>query len=118
MKAPQLSAEQRKMGICKAVRLRRERAAIKQKLRRGKLSLEQVISMDNEAVSKIKVIEILESLPKIGKLSARHIMEELEISPDRRIRGLGSRQREALLDYLDTRTRRSSSKKKRMKHGR
>lgn len=118
MKVPQLSAEQRKMGISKAVRLRRERAAIKQKLKMGKLSLEQVISMDNEAVSKIKVIEILESLPRIGELSARHIMEELEISPDRRVRGLGSRQREALLDYLDTRTRRSSSRKKRMRPGR
>ena len=118
MKVPQLSAEQRKMGISKAVRLRRDRAAIKEKLKRGKLSLEQLISMDDEVVSKIKVIEILECLPKIGKLSARHIMEELEISPDRRIRGLGCRQREALLDYLDTRTRRSSSRKKRMRHGR
>ena len=35
-------------------------------------------------------------MPGVGKVRAQRIMERLEISPSRRVRGLGSKQREAL----------------------
>jgi ribosomal protein S13 len=40
---------------------------------------------------------VLESLPGVGKVQARRIMEELDISETRRLRGLGRNQRESLL---------------------
>ena len=40
---------------------------------------------------------MLESLPGVGKVQARRIMEELDISESRRLRGLGRNQREGLL---------------------
>ncbi|MGI8758533.1 MAG: integration host factor, actinobacterial type, partial [Acidimicrobiales bacterium] len=51
----------------------------------------------DETVCKMKVLTVLESLPGLGKVKARRLMEELHISESRRLRGLGSQQREALL---------------------
>jgi ribosomal protein S13 len=45
----------------------------------------------------MKVSTVLESLPGVGKVRAQKIMEELDISATRRVRGLGSKQRELLL---------------------
>ena len=46
----------------------------------------------------MKVSALLEALPKVGKVKAQEIMTELEIAPTRRLRGLGDRQRKALLE--------------------
>ena len=45
----------------------------------------------------MKVSMLLESIPGYGKAKAAKLMDELEISPSRRIKGLGIRQREELL---------------------
>ncbi len=51
----------------------------------------------DDALAKLKVVSVLESLPGVGKVQARRIMEELDISESRRLRGLGRNQREGLL---------------------
>jgi ribosomal protein S13 len=43
---------------------------------------------------------MLESLPGVGKVKARRIMEEIGIADSRRVRGLGPQQRAALLAQL------------------
>ena len=53
----------------------------------------------DEALSKLKVVSVLESLPGVGKVQARRIMTELDISESRRLRGLGRNQREGLLAH-------------------
>ena len=52
---------------------------------------------DDDTVGKMKVSTVLEALPGVGKVRARKIMERLDISASRRVRGLGAKQREALL---------------------
>jgi ribosomal protein S13 len=52
-------------------------------------------------LGKMKVSALLEALPKVGKVKAQEIMTELEIAPTRRLRGLGDRQRKALLEKFD-----------------
>ena len=61
--------------------------------------LQQVLkdAETNEVLGKMKVSALLEALPKVGKVKAQEIMTELEIAPTRRLRGLGDRQRKALL---------------------
>ena len=46
----------------------------------------------------MRVVEVLEALPNVGKVTAARLMDELKISPTRRVQGLGRRQRAALLD--------------------
>ena len=96
---PQLSPDQRQAALDKAAAARRQRAELKEKLKMGSLSLKELFDQSerDEVVGKIKVLAVLESLPGVGKVRARRIMEEVDISEARRVRGLGEQQRKALL---------------------
>ncbi len=99
---PSLSPEQRQAALQKAAAARRLRAEIKDKLKMGSVSLREVIDQGDtdEMVGKMKVLSLLESLPGLGKVKARRLLEELEISESRRIQGLGRKRRDALLTKL------------------
>ncbi|NDH48015.1 MAG: integration host factor, partial [Acidimicrobiia bacterium] len=45
-------------------------------------------------------VSMLESLPGLGKVKARKIMEEVGIADNRKIQGLGAQQKKALLEHL------------------
>jgi signal recognition particle GTPase len=96
---PSLSPDQRQAALEKAAAARRARAELKEKLKMGSLSLEELLEQggQNDTVGKMKVISVLESLPGLGKVKARRMMEEIGISESRRVQGLGDNQREALL---------------------
>ncbi len=99
MGVPELTPEQRHAALEKAAVVRRERAEVKNRLKNSGASLPDVVrdGRDNEVIGKMKVLDLLESLPGVGKVKARRTMEEIGISETRRVRGLGSQQREALL---------------------
>jgi S13-like protein len=97
MPLPVLTDEQRKQALEKAAEARRKRAELKGQLKSGKLTLTDVLSRGDDTVGKMKVSTVLESLPGVGKVRARKIMEKLDISVSRRVRGLGAKQRESLL---------------------
>ncbi|MDA8149211.1 MAG: integration host factor, actinobacterial type [Actinomycetota bacterium] len=96
---PALTAEQRQAALAKAAKVRRERAEVKEKLKIGSISLADLLRMAeaDETVGKMKVLSVLESLPGLGKVKARRLMESVGISESRRLQGLGTNQREALL---------------------
>ena len=100
MALPQLTDEQRKEALAKAAEARKARAELKEQLKRGDISLKEVLARasSDEIIGKTKVSALLESLPKVGKVKAKEIMDELEIAQTRRLRGLGDRQRRALLE--------------------
>src|SRR5699024_9591453 len=54
----------------------------------------------NEIVGRLRVSALLEALPGVGKVKAQQIMEEIGISPSRKIRGLGSHQAEKLVAHF------------------
>ena len=100
MALPQLTPEQRQEALAKAAEARKQRAELKASLKRGETNLKEVLAKaeSNEIIGKTKISALLEALPKVGKVKAREIMEELEIAQTRRLRGLGERQRRALLE--------------------
>jgi hypothetical protein len=97
---PQLSPEQRQAALEKAAAARRARAELKERLKMGSLSLEELLTEadKDETVGKTKVLAAIESLPGVGKVKARRTMEEIGIADTRRLRGLGKEQRKALLE--------------------
>lgn len=105
MPLPSLTPEQRRQALEKAAQARRERAKIKQQLKNEQLSLRDVLNRSggDDIVGKMKVSAVLEALPGVGKVRARKLMERLDISSSRRVRGLGSKQREALLEEFSGR---------------
>ena len=103
MALPPLTPEQRAAALAKAAVARRARAAAKNRLKYSQGSLADVIQegKDNEVIGKMKVSARLESLPGVGRVRARQIMDEVGISESRRVRGLGSNQAAALIARFD-----------------
>jgi hypothetical protein len=99
---PQLTPEQRQAALAKAAEARAARAEIKARLRNESLSLADALDSSDENVGKLKVVSLLEALPGVGKVKARKIMEDIGIADNRRVQGLGSQQRQALLEAVPT----------------
>jgi hypothetical protein len=99
---PSLSPEQRQAALDKAAAARRQRAELKEKLKMGSVSFPELLEQGerDEVVGKMKVLAVLESLPGLGKVKARRLMEQVGISEARRIQGLGTNQRDNLLKEL------------------
>jgi predicted N-acetyltransferase YhbS len=95
---PPLTPEQRAAALEKAAAARKARAEIKERLKRSGASLAEVLAQGetDDVIGKMRVSAVLESMPGVGKARAQRIMERLEISPTRRVRGLGAKQRTAL----------------------
>jgi hypothetical protein len=99
---PSLTKEQRDAALKKAGEVRAARAELKEKLKMGSVTLADVLkgADADDVIGKLKVLSLLESLPGVGKVKARRLMEEIGISESRRVRGLGPQQRQALLEQL------------------
>ncbi len=99
---PELSSDQRAAALEKAAAARRLRAELKDKLKMGSMTLEELLDQAgrDEVVAKMKVVAVLESLPGVGKVKARRLMEEVGISDTRRVQGLGEKQRKSLFEKL------------------
>ena len=97
---PQLTPEQRTAALAKAAEARAARAEIKARLKMGSMSLTDALSSTDVNVGKLKVVSLLESLPGVGKVKARRIMEDIEIADNRRVQGLGNQQKSKLLELL------------------
>jgi hypothetical protein len=97
---PQLTAEQRQAALEKAAVARRARAEVKDRLKMGSLSLTELFQLadKDETIGKIKVLALLESLPGVGKVKARRVMDDVGIAETRRVQGLGAQQRARLLE--------------------
>ena len=94
MPLPKLSPEERAAALEKAAEIRKARAQLKEQLKAGKTTLTKVLDQAeaDEVAGKLKVSAVLQSMPGIGKVRAKQIMERLDISETRRIRGLGANQ--------------------------
>lgn len=104
MPLPTLTDEQRKEALAKAAEARRKRAELKGQLKAERVTLRDVLAKQgDEVIGKMKVSSVLESLPGVGKVRARRIMERLDISATRRVRGLGAKQKDALLTEFSKR---------------
>ena len=100
MALPQLTDEHRKQALEKAAAARHARAELREQIKKGEKSLESVLNSDDPIASRMKVSTLIETLPGYGKAKAEKIMKELQIAESRRLRGLGDRQRAALLERL------------------
>lgn len=94
---PQLSPEQRAAALAKAAEARTARAELKNQLKLGAITLPEALASTDSTVGKLKVVSLLESLPGVGKVKARRVMDDVGIAETRRVQGLGTQQRARLL---------------------
>jgi ribosomal protein S13 len=71
---------------------------VKNRLKHSQGSILDVLEQgqSNEVIGKMRVLDLLQAMPGLGKVRARQLMERLGISESRRVRGLGSNQIAAL----------------------
>ena len=98
MALPPLTPEQRQAALEKAAASRRERAEVKNRLKTSGATILEVIKegQANEVVGRMKVLDLLQAMPGLGKVRARQLMERLGIAESRRVSGLGAKQIAAL----------------------
>lgn len=94
-----MTGEQRAAALAKAAEARRVRAEAKELLKTGSLRLSELFEKadSDELLAGLKVERVLAAMPGTGKIKAKRLMESVGIAENRRIRGLGDKQKEALL---------------------
>ena len=98
--APERSLGQRMNALGKANEVRSSRAALKADLKRGAVSIRDVLAAPPEFLLTAKVVDLLMAAPKCGRVKSAKIMEQCRISPSKTIGGLSERQRTELLAYF------------------
>lgn len=89
-----------------AIEARRARALVKQRLRSGELSPLKAIAeaeTGESAAATLRVTEFLQTFPAVGEIKAARLLDELQISPRKRLGGLGVHQRERLIEFTRSR---------------
>ena len=101
MSLPVLTPEEKLNALKKAQEMRRKRAELRNKLKKGTITLREVLEKtDDEVVARMRVTYLLQSLPQVGKVTSEKLMREIGINENRRVQGLGKRQKEQLLKRL------------------
>ena len=97
---PETTEEQRTAALARAAEARRTRAEIKQLLKTGSLTFSDVLDRaeEDDLVAGTKIQAIIVSMPGMGKIATKRLMEDIGIAENRTIRGLGANQRAALLE--------------------
>lgn len=105
MALPPLTPEQRQAALDKAAASRRERAEVKNRLKNSGASIVDVLAegATNEVIGKMRVVDLLQSMPGLGKVRAKQMMERIGIAESRRVRGLGTKQVAALQKEFSSR---------------
>lgn len=70
----------------------------------GTISIGEVLDLvegGDEAVGKMRVLDLLQAVPRVGPVRAQGMMESLGIATTRRLRGLGEHQRDRLVEYFE-----------------
>lgn len=100
---PALTSDDRAAALAKAAEARRARAELKQLLKMGSISFREAVdrTANDEVIAKTKVLTVLESLPRLGKVKSRRLLEDIGIAESRRMQGLGQHQKAKLLAALE-----------------
>ncbi|MGI9665649.1 MAG: integration host factor, actinobacterial type [Acidimicrobiia bacterium] len=100
---PEQTEEQRAAALARAGEARRVRAEIKQLLKTGSLSFSDVLERadEDDLVAGTKVNAIVVSMPHMGKIQTKRLMQEIGIAENRTLRGLGKNQKAALLERFE-----------------
>jgi len=111
MLPPRLSSRARRKAGEKAVLARQDRAKVKEQVASGELFFFDLFKDERKSITRMKLVDLLQSVPGIGQARAQIIFERTKISPSRRIGGVGHRQIDLLRqEFLLIKNSRKSGK--------
>lgn len=100
---PPQTPEGREAALCRASEARQQRAIVRHRLKFAGASITEVMlqGQGDDAIGRMKVTALLESMPGIGRVRAREIMERVGVAENRRVRGLGVQQIRAIAQHFE-----------------
>lgn len=98
MALPTLTPEQRDEALRKAAETRKARAEALAAMRKGTVTLADILTDLDSPLQRAKVSQVLRAIPGVGVVTADKVLAEVGIDSKRRVAGLGQRQRTALAE--------------------
>lgn len=100
---PAQTPEARQHALDKAAEARQARALVRHRLKFAGASITEVMlaGQADDAIGRMKVTALLESMPGVGKVRARELMAEVGVAENRRVRGLGVQQMRAIARHFE-----------------
>lgn len=99
---PPMTEEQRREALEKARAARAAAKEARQMLSRGEVDPIDVLQDPEGPFARLRVRSFLTAIPGVGTLIAYRLMDAVGISQNKKVGGLGCRQREALTTKLKT----------------
>ncbi len=97
---PERSHGQRMLALKRANRIRSSRAKMKRELKTGDKKIARLLLNPPEYTKTAKVSDLLQAVPKVGRVKVNRILTQCRISPSKTVGGLSERQRAELISYL------------------
>lgn len=97
---PILDAEARLSALAKSAEVRHRRAVLKGEMKAGRLGMAE--ALEHEDLQRVRVRDIIASMPGVGASRTADAMERLKIKPGLRVARAGARQRAALIAWADS----------------
>lgn len=88
-------------GRERSVEVRRERAALKERLKAGEIAPADVLNDNSSIAAKIRLFAFLKNCPGVGTVGARTLLRALGLSETKTIRSLGPVQKARIVTTLD-----------------
>lgn len=88
-------------GRERSVEVRRERAALKDRLKAGEIAPVDVLNDNSNIAAKIRLFAFLKNCPGVGTVGARTLLRALGLSETKTIRSLGPVQKARIVTTLD-----------------
>lgn len=88
-------------GRERSVEVRRERAALKERLKAGEIAPVDVLNDEGNVAAKIRLFAFLKNCPGVGAVGARTLLRALGLSETRTIRSLGPVQKARIVTALE-----------------
>ncbi len=97
---PERSSDQRIEALSRANEIRTLRAQLKRDLKAGTASIDALLLDPPAYLQTAKVLEMLQALPKIGRVKASKLLDSCRVAPSKTFAGLSDRQRSELAARL------------------
>lgn len=88
-------------GRERSVEVRRERAALKERLKAGEIAPDDVLNDESNVAAKIRMFAFLKNCPGVGAVGARTLLRALGLSETKTIRSLGPVQKARIVTALE-----------------
>lgn len=103
MSVPNRSFDQRMAALGQANAVRTYRANLKRDVKAGRKNIVDLLINPPEKIETMKVVDLLLSTPKMGRVKVDKLLRQCHISPSKTVGGMSQRQRDGLLLLLGRR---------------